>query len=129
MFAALFIFNPVARHGAPAKRGDNCTSSQDTEGTPELLLFSNNKNEANLILRVKPKEKEKGKKKNWCHEFHGINMKIKEEMQKEDKEIRISELLQILPVAVPVPKAACHFSMIRSRFSRLDFFLFVLESS
>lgn len=49
-------------------------------------------------------------------------MKIKEEMQKEDKEIRVSELLQILPVAVPVPKAACHFSMARSRFSGLAFF-------
>lgn len=44
-------------------------------------------------------------------------MKIKEEMQKEDKEIRVSELLQAVPLAVPVPKAACHFSTVRSRFS------------
>lgn len=53
-------------------------------------------------------------------------------MQQEDKEIRVSELLQILPVAVPVPKAACHFPMIRSRFAGWVAFLFplfVLESS
>lgn len=59
----------------------------------------------------------------WCHKFHDINTKIKEEMQREDKEISLSELLQILPVAVPVPKAACHFSGIRSRFSELFFYL------
>lgn len=64
----MFMFNPVARHGPPAKREDNCTSSQTgvqecVEGTPELLLFSNNKNEAILILRMKPKEKENDKKK------------------------------------------------------------------
>lgn len=53
-------------------------------------------------------------------------------MQQEDKEIRVSELLQILPVAVPVPKAACHFPVIRSRFVGWVVFLsplFVLESS
>lgn len=48
-------------------------------------------------------------------------------MQREDKEISLSELLQILPVAVPVPKAACHFSGIRSRFSELFFFFFYLR--
>lgn len=103
------------------------------EVTLELLLFSNNRNEAILVMRMKPKEKEKEKNPPhttfWCCEFHGIIMKIKEQMQKEDKEIRVSELLQMLPVAVPVPKAACHFSAIRSRFSGLGFFLFVLESS
>lgn len=53
-------------------------------------------------------------------------------MQQEDKEIRVSELLQILPVAVPVPKAACHFPLIRSRFVGWVVFLFplfVLETS
>lgn len=52
---------------------------------------------------MEPKEKEK-KNKQFGAEFHDINMKIKEEMQKEDKEITVSELSQILPVAVPVPR-------------------------
>lgn len=82
------------------------------------------------MKRCQRKEKKTNPKTFWCHEFHGINVKIKEEMQKEDKEIRVPELLQILPVAVPVPKAACHFSTIRSRFSGLVCWgFFVLESS
>lgn len=68
-----------------------------------LLPFSNNKNEHISILRMEPKEKEK-KKKYFGAKFHDINMKIKVEMQKEDKEITVSQLSQILPVAVPVPR-------------------------
>lgn len=60
MLAAIFMFSPVARRGPPAKITAPCHKmgvQECMEGTRELFLFSNAKNEAILISRMKPKEK------------------------------------------------------------------------
>lgn len=106
VITAVFVLNLMARSSRQEeKRAAPChwEFSSSWKIHHCLLPFSDTKNELISILRMEPKEKEK-KNKQFGAEFHDINTKIKEEMQKEDKEITVSELSQILPVAVPVPR-------------------------